>query len=87
MPTGVLQAALRVPSVSQEHQGEMEGFKEKSSIQFVFSKDCSGCSCCGTTGSVVSWEGWDAGLIPCPAQRVKDYSSDLISDLGIKSKK
>lgn len=27
---------------------------------------------CGTTGSEVSWELWDAGLIPCPAGSGKD---------------
>ena len=29
-------------------------------------------SLCGTMGSVASWEPWDAGLIPSPAQWVKD---------------
>ena len=27
---------------------------------------------CGTMGSVASWKPWDVGLIPCPAQWVKD---------------
>ena len=29
-------------------------------------------SFCGATGSVMSWEPWDTGSIPCPAQWVKD---------------
>lgn len=27
---------------------------------------------CGVTGSAVSWECWDVGSIPSPAQSVKD---------------
>ena len=31
-------------------------------------------SCCGATGLVVSWECWDTGSIPSPAQWVKDLA-------------
>ena len=47
------------------------------------------CSCCGATGSVASWEPWDAGSIPGQAQQVKDLAllqlqlrSGLISGQG-----
>lgn len=30
------------------------------------------CSCCSATGLAVSWEFWDPGSVPGPAQRVKD---------------
>lgn len=45
-------------------------------------------SCCGTTGLVVSWELWDAGLIPSLAEWTKDpvllqlQGLDLIPGLG-----
>lgn len=29
-------------------------------------------SCCGAMGPTVSWEHWDSGFIPAPAQWVKD---------------
>ena len=39
--------------------------------------------CCGAMGSVASWKHCYAGLIPGPAQWVKDHcGSDVIPDLG-----
>ena len=37
-------------------------------------KNNSRSSCCDTTGLEVSWEGWDTGSIPGPAQWVKDLA-------------
>ena len=31
-------------------------------------------SCCGVMGLAVSWEHWDMGSIPSPAQQVKDLA-------------
>ena len=39
---------------------------------YVLKEERSWNSPCGTKGLVASWEHWDAGLIPGPAQCVKD---------------
>ena len=40
----------------------------------VYESPPSRSACCGATGSVMSRERWDAGLIPSPAQWVKDVA-------------
>ena len=40
-------------------------------------------SCCGSTGSVVPWELWDASSIPRPAQWVKDPQLQLRTQLWL----
>ena len=48
--------ALTSPSVSSQVSSEAEAWS----------------SCCGAMGLVAPWERWDAGLIPGPAQQVKN---------------
>ena len=49
------------------HDGFISSFPVSLFLKYV-----GRISCCGTLGSVASWECWDAELIPSPAQWVKD---------------
>ena len=65
---------LATSFVENSVEGNAIGHFSNNSKKFVFffKKGKNRSSRCGATGSAVSWEHWDEGSIPGPAQWIKD---------------
>ena len=70
-----VKGALELDNGQRQENFEENGKKGPEDLKKTVSKNMDiRSSCCGAMGSEKSWERWDAGSIPGPAQWVKDLA-------------